>query len=213
VPRYNVGMRRLFRILFHVLCLLFAAVSLACISLWIRSYYVSDSAGHMHQFIQDISLVQDSYWGASGRGLVWVNHNFGRWNYQSTAELEQVRARIFAFPIQADYRSDYESISAAEQFKRDGHRLFLGFGFTSSTYRGGVPAEFHEWQIIFPYAAPAVLFSLPLLIDLRMILKRKRRKKLHSQNLCLSCGYDLRASPDHCPECGAMRQPAQLSAV
>jgi hypothetical protein len=43
--------------------------------------------------------------------------------------------------------------------------------------------------------------AIPLAIRHRKI--RQRRK----QGLCLHCGYDLRASPERCPECGKAVQP------
>jgi len=49
------------------------------------------------------------------------------------------------------------------------------------------------------------LLTLPLAIWFlrsRWILARQRQRRRH--NFCGNCGYDLRATPDRCPECGAV---------
>ncbi len=41
-------------------------------------------------------------------------------------------------------------------------------------------------------------------LDYRTILP-ELRKELHARGLCGHCGYDLRETPDRCPECGAAK--------
>ena len=51
-----------------------------------------------------------------------------------------------------------------------------------------------------PYWSFALIFTiLPLIVLRRWIRKRNR-----NSFACVSCGYDLRATPDRCPECGAV---------
>jgi hypothetical protein len=61
------------------------------------------------------------------------------------------------------------------------------------------------WIIWVPYWLPALLTAaLPAEAIYRIIRQRRRR----SAGQCKVCGYDLRATPDRCPECGA--QPAAV---
>jgi hypothetical protein len=54
-----------------------------------------------------------------------------------------------------------------------------------------------------PYWA-LMLVTAPLAAALPIkFARRMRRRHRHRKGLCLRCGYDLRASTDRCPECGA----------
>jgi hypothetical protein len=54
--------------------------------------------------------------------------------------------------------------------------------------------------LFIPHWALAVLFGLLCAAGLIPILRRWHRRR---HGLCLNCGYDLRGTPDRCPECGA----------
>ena len=66
---------------------------------------------------------------------------------------------------------------------------------------------------VFKYQCVAVPLWLPTLMTLippltvcrRWLVRLGRRRR----GLCPDCGYDLRATPDHCPECGAVPECAR----
>jgi hypothetical protein len=64
--------------------------------------------------------------------------------------------------------------------------------------------------------APFIAISIPCAYVLAVTLvplwwyRRWRRRQLRSaRNRCVSCGYDLRVSPERCPECGTIAVEAK----
>jgi hypothetical protein len=54
-----------------------------------------------------------------------------------------------------------------------------------------------------PYYAAAIVTAIaPTTIGACQLLKTCRQRQRLRAGLCLTCGYDLRATPDRCPECG-----------
>lgn len=67
--------------------------------------------------------------------------------------------------------------------------------------------EFHAFVI--PIYFP---FVVSLLLPLVYAARSMRRHKGSSRNRCIRCGYDLRATPERCPECGAVPEAAGVKA-
>jgi hypothetical protein len=57
--------------------------------------------------------------------------------------------------------------------------------------------------LVVPYWALAVVLCLFPAVAVKRRLARRRLEK--DKTLCENCGYDLRASPARCPECGTLR--------
>jgi len=74
-----------------------------------------------------------------------------------------------------------------------------GFGFAYRVADDADGSWTRDVACFFPFGAvEALLMMIPLRCAAVNVQRRKRRRS----GLCLFCGYDIRASPDRCPECG-----------
>jgi len=190
-------MRRFRRILLHAITLASLALCLATVVLWVGSYAYF---GEYRQLNKDNGRLLDlvvlyggmqvakveNVWNRNGelgwewdRGWSWVPLNDGR--------------SLWGAPPK-DWQLFHGAGTVAD------HRA-LGFRLMSGNL-GGIPGS-PFWSIRVPLWAIALAFSaLPVFRALRW-RRRRRARRARSAGLCPACGYDLRATPERCPECGA----------
>ena len=63
---------------------------------------------------------------------------------------------------------------------------------------------------IFFIAFVLILFSPLAIISLMIVadMRKQESKRLRELKICRTCGYDMRATPQRCPECGTVVESA-----
>ena len=166
------------------------SLALLCVLaiLCVRSYWTADAAGFTRQMPAPASRIVRSTNGSityrhlthpAGSKAVYVSPG---WVYERG-------------PAQAD-----------NDFGSNVHR-FLGVTYADNNWNSGLLSGTREIVVRVPYwLLLSATGALP--IARLMLHPRRRRAAREAAGLCAICGYDLRASPDRCPECGAVPEGA-----
>jgi len=165
--------RRIVIVIFSVLCI-------AVCGLWVRSYWISDL------WFFHLGPLEHRVWTRQGRVAVETTNPI-----QSGGDLTHTSIDI-----------DDVSVWIAEDFLRIqfGNRPLKMFDAACTVIPAGLFSQpITKTAIVFPLWPLAAAFAIrPTWFALRATRRRRRT----TQGFCAQCSYDLRASPDRCPECG-----------
>jgi hypothetical protein len=170
-------MKRLLRNCYRIAAVASLVLMLAMNALWVRSYRVSHFLGW--------SGNPHSYGILSISGVLRAE----RFNYFDKPGWDYVH-----------YKTPPKGVWGEVAARDRSGGFFKQFGFASSRVDYHSDGKQVRQAIYLPHWSLVLLFAL--LPALRWLPQLFRRR--HGPGLCAVCGYDLRATPDRCPECGTI---------
>jgi hypothetical protein len=182
--------------LFTVAAAISLLLCIATVALWVRSYWRQDHVireVHYHPawFHDDPKAVE--------RDLTQeLQSSDGILDFEWQRYLPQIIADEQNPVMHWDFYSTRDEERSTDDFLRSQgmlHGVYVGrFGVAWGD-------GFYGWQV--ELAVPHWLVALLALVSpATWLLRYRRRRARRMQGRCLRCGFDLRASPDRCPECG-----------
>ncbi|HZN67346.1 MAG TPA: hypothetical protein VFB66_18810 [Tepidisphaeraceae bacterium] len=207
-------MRRFFRICSAVLAAVSLLLCLAALGMWVRGFVVVDVVHRVHHREWQIEFRDDALRITSGRGVVAVNVITTRESVTWPRTFMDRTGRLFLEtgpPPSREWITWSHATMEPDRLVllRRNFWQWLGFNLHSTTRNTTTGARRTERAFRLPWWLVAAVLALPpLLATRRRGLRRERRAK----GLCEGCGYDLRATPGRCPECGREAGPRPAAA-
>ena len=191
-------MSRLLRYANHTLFLACALLSVAA----------GLMAGRSYAFYERLASPHDQ----SKRSVTFYS-NWGRLGFNMVTWMEpEPRTRI-PKRVRWEYTRPYASARPPDRPQMESRPDLKEWQLAGITVRRSKPIpgsqspRFYaaQFSLTLPWWYLSVLFGLPpgIWVTRRLV---KRRWPLRGH--CVRCGYDLRATPDRCPECGTTTSPA-----
>ncbi len=229
-PRGEV--RTVRRWAYNWIALVSLIICIGGITLWIRSYYAHDQWTFVPRAAESI----DEF-GVKLRTQSWIGSANG--NFFFRREITQVNARSWRLAMRAGHQGRTDPTyqppgNLAKTVKGQSQLQLPGFGVRNipvqsmtimtlpytprganfvvpaskdNLYVGSRSIDMSWWLLV------ALTSVLPILWFTRVLIRWRRMRKanLLQSKICLVCGYDLRASPGRCPECGSTSNTSQMA--
>ena len=173
--------RRLIRYTLVGLTVLSAALCVAAVVLWVRSYWWYDQ-GYVTAGARRLGLQS----GSGNVAVVWHRADPSRPPYGWDT------GRGWG-PYTGRGYEPYRAFWASGARRTGLHMAVVSVGSASSEPVRSLVAWYGF--VALPLAAPTLV---------RIFVHARNRRRVSRSGLCPACGYDLRATPERCPECGAV---------
>lgn len=203
-----VAVKKLTVTIFTAVSALLLLFSIGAAVMWIRSYFVGEAFNW--SLPSKDPLVDHSLSIISGRG--GISFSFDQWAaWELGVRKPAVRNQsVKSFQHVELVKPYYPRVLNSAWFSRCGFE-WSGYDVTISPTSVGY-GIIKARNILAPYWSLFVTSAIPPLVWLTILKKRRTRNWRIAHGLCLRCGYDLRATPERCPECGAEPDRAAASA-
>jgi hypothetical protein len=192
-------MKRLRQPLFYGATAMSLLLCVATLAIWVRSYWVNE--WFKYQRLDAANCRWTGYTLVSDQGRIYLS--YGPFVFSTPAGATQYagqgneQAGFFHLRLTPKPR-DFEAFQASF-WNRRGFALVLEKQLNLQWSYGSYSDEFDRALIPDWFITLVLIFiSLPGVISFR----RKLLRETHG--LSTKCGYDLRATPERCPECGTI---------
>jgi hypothetical protein len=176
------------RRLLNLLTLLSLMLCLGAALMWTRSHYVRDA---LHR---GSGVYADR--GGWGQRDVWFESAGGEFHFWYLENLSLLSPIRSLHPAGWQYQANGHGPGALPPRWLEGRRV-MGVEVLNVLRDWGSAGHTRVFMLHVPYWQPFVAgMLLPLILGIR-------RTRPHPPGYCRRCGYDLRATPGQCPECGS----------
>ncbi len=199
-------MRRLGRHLFTLCALASLLLCVAFCGLWARSYWGA-SVGYTVHASGDDALHSSGWFAVWDEGSTVVMRQTLREPFEDAATLAEALASLPPSEFFAKLEPDYPLLFTGWIFDYNLPASTVWLDQLGCTYTSlddtNPNFQFSLRTLAFPAWWPVVLLAVLPAIRAISIASAVRKRRRLARRHCPSCGYDLRASPGRCPECGA----------